>query len=76
MSKFLKAGLHYIILLNFKCVFPCCGFKRNNVEEEEFLKHLKEEHQNEMLDISKKENIPIKMAEMITVSNSKVFINT
>jgi hypothetical protein len=29
-----------------------------------------------MSDISKKENIPIKMAEMITISNSKVFINS
>jgi len=62
--------------LNFNCVFPSCSFKRNDIEEEEFLKHLNEEHHNEMLDISKKENIPIKMAEMITVSNSKVFINS
>jgi len=62
--------------LNFNCVFPSCNYKRNDIEEEEFLKHLKEEHQNEMLDISKKENIPIKMVEMMTISNSKVFINS
>jgi hypothetical protein len=62
--------------LNFNCVFPSCNFKRNDIEEEEFLKHLNEEHQNEMQDISKKENIPIEMAEMITASNSKVFINS
>jgi len=62
--------------MNFNCVFPSCNYKRNDIEEEEFLKHLKEEHHNEMLNISKKENIPIKMAEMMTVSNSKVFINS
>jgi hypothetical protein len=57
-------------------VFPSCSYKSNGIEEEEFLNHLKEEHHAEMLDISKKENMPIKMAEMITVSNSKVFINS
>ena len=62
--------------MNFNCVFPSCNYKRNDIEEEEFLKHLKEEHYNEMADISKKENIPIKMVEMMTVSNSKVFINS
>ena len=62
--------------MNFNCVFPTCNYKRNNIEEEEFLKHLKETHHNELLDISKKENIPITMAEMITISNSKVFINS
>ena len=62
--------------MNFKCVFPSCNYKRSDIEEDEFLKHLKEEHHNEMLDISKKENIPIKMVEMITISNSKVFINS
>jgi len=62
--------------LNFNCVFPTCNYKRNDIEEEEFLKHLKETHHNEILDISKKENIPITMAEMITISNSKVFINS
>jgi hypothetical protein len=62
--------------LNFNCVFPSCDYKRNDIEEEEFLKHLKDEHSNEMSEISEKENIPIKMVEMMTVSNSKVFINT
>ena len=62
--------------MNFNCVFTSCNFKRNNVEEEEFLKHLNGEHVNEILEISKKENIPIKMAEMIAVTNSTVFINS
>ena len=62
--------------MNFNCVFPDCKYKSNDIEEEEFLKHLKEEHHNEMQEISKKENIPIKMTEMITISNSKVFINS
>jgi len=62
--------------LNFNCVFPSCNFKRNDIEEKEFLKHLNEEHHNEMLDISKKENMSVKSVEMITVSNSTVFINT
>lgn len=63
-------------LLNFNCVFPSCNFKRDNIEEREFLKHLNEKHHNEMLDISKKENMSIKAVEMITTSNSKVFINS
>jgi len=62
--------------LNFNCAYPSCNYKRNDIEEEEFIIHLKEEHHNEMLKISKKENIPIKMAEMIIISNSKVFINS
>jgi len=37
---------------------------------------LKEEHHDEISDISKKENISIKMAEMMVTSNSKVFINS
>ena len=45
-------------------------------EEKEFLKHLDEVHHNEIIDISKNENIPVKMVEMITVSNSTVFINS
>jgi len=61
--------------MNFNCVFPSCSYKRNSIEEKEFLNHLKEEHHAEMLDASKKENMPIKMVEMIAVSNSKVFIN-
>lgn len=62
--------------MNFNCVFPTCGFKENDIKEEDFLKHLKENHQNEMLEISKKENMPLGAVEMITVSNSKVFINS
>jgi len=62
--------------LNFNCVFPSCNFKRNDIEEKEFLKHLNEEHYDEMLDVSKKENMSIKAVEMIAVSNSTVFINS
>jgi len=57
-------------------VFVSCNFKRNNITEIEFLKHLKEEHSDELLKISKKENISIKAVEMITTSNSSVFINS
>ena len=62
--------------MNFNCVFPSCNYKRNGIEEKEFLDHLKDEHQPELLDIAKKEKMPISMVEMITISNSKVFINT
>ncbi|RMW39007.1 MAG: hypothetical protein EA447_02095 [Nitrosopumilus sp.] len=62
--------------MNFNCVFPECNFKENNIEEDEFLKHLREKHHSELVSISEKEEIPINMAEMITVSNSKVFINS
>ncbi len=62
--------------LNFNCIFVSCNFKRNNIDEAEFLKHLSEEHHDEILEISKKENIPIKMTEMIVVTNSTVFINS
>ncbi len=65
-----------MISLNFNCIFTSCSFKQNNVEEEEFLKHLSEEHSNEILEISKKENVPIKIAQMIAVTNSTVFINS
>ena len=65
-----------MISLNFNCIFTSCSFKQNNVEEEEFLKHLSEDHPDEILEISKKENIPIKMAQMIVVTNSTVFINS
>jgi len=61
--------------VNFNCVFPSCNYKRNDINEEDFLNHLKQEHHAEMLDVSKKENIPINRVEMISVSNSKVFIN-
>ena len=62
--------------MNFNCVFPLCSFKRNGIEEQDFINHLKEQHHAEILDISKKEDMPISMIEMITVSNSKVFINS
>ena len=62
-------------MLNFDCVFASCDFKCNNVKEIEFLKHLKEEHSDEIVKISKKENISINAVEMITTSNSSVFIN-
>ena len=62
--------------MNFNCVYPSCDFKENDIEEEEFLKHLNEVHYDEMKEASERENIPIKMIEMISVSNSKVFINS
>ena len=62
--------------MNFNCIFPSCNFKQNDIEEDEFLKHLKEEHQKELLDTAKKENMPIKTMEMMAISNSKVFINS
>lgn len=62
--------------MNFNCVFSSCDYKCNDIEEEDFLVHLKEKHRAEILDISKKENIPTSMAQMIATSNSKVFINT
>lgn len=61
--------------MNFNCVFSSCSFKRGGIEEKDFLNHLKEEHHEEMLEISKKEDMPISIVEMITVSNSRVFIN-
>jgi hypothetical protein len=52
-----------------------CGFKKNNIEESEFVTHLREKHGKDLELVAKKENIPVSMAEMISVSNSKVFIN-
>ena len=65
-----------LVLLNFNCIFTTCNFKQNNIEESEFLKHLQNEHTKEIIDISKKENMSIKAVEMITISNSRVFINS
>ena len=42
-------------LLNVNCIFSSCDFKRNNIEEKDFLKHLSEKHSDEILEISKKE---------------------
>ena len=65
-----------LLLLNFNCIFTTCNFKQNNIEESEFLKHLQDEHTKEIIDISKKENMSIKAVEMITISNSRIFINS
>ncbi|MDC3254538.1 hypothetical protein OAU20_02985 [Nitrosopumilus sp.] len=62
--------------MNINCIFSSCDFKQNNIEEKEFLKHLNEQHSDEILKISKKENISIKAVEMISISNSTVFINS
>jgi hypothetical protein len=62
--------------MNFNCVFPACSYKGNGIEEIDFLNHIRKEHYLEMLEISKKENMPINIIEMITISNSTVFINT
>ena len=63
-------------MLNFNCVFPSCNYKRNDIDEDEFLEHLKSEHHKEILETSKKEGMSINMIEMMVVSNSKVFINS
>ena len=65
-----------LLLLNFNCIFTTCNYKQNNIEESEFLKHLQDEHTKEIIEISKKENMSIKAVEMITISNSRVFINS
>ena len=65
-----------LLLLNFNCIFTTCNYKQNNIEESEFLKHLQDEHTKEIIEISKKENMSIKAVEMITISNSTVFINS
>ena len=62
--------------MNVNCIFSSCNFKQNNIEKKEFLKHLNEEHSEEILKISKNENMSIKAVEMITISNSTVFINS
>jgi hypothetical protein len=61
--------------MNFNCVFDC-GFKKNNITEDEFLIHLREKHGSELDIVAKREEIPVSMAEMMSVSNSKVFINS
>ena len=61
--------------MNFNCIFPNCNFKENNIEED-FIRHLNENHQQEMLEISQKEDMPINAVVMITVSNSRVFMNS
>jgi DeoR/GlpR family transcriptional regulator of sugar metabolism len=68
--------IHLLQLLNINCIFSSCDFKQNNIEEKDFLKHLSETHSNEILEISKKENISNKAVQMITISNSTVFINS
>ncbi|QUC64168.1 hypothetical protein NsoK4_06900 [Nitrosopumilus sp. K4] len=62
--------------MNFNCVFPDCSFKQNNIEEKDFVDHLRESHKDQIKEIAEKQDIPIHMAEMITTSNSKVFINS
>jgi len=68
--------IHTLQLLNINCIFSSCDFKHNNIEETDFLKYLSEKHSDEILEIAKKENMSIKAVEMITVSNSTVFINS
>lgn len=62
--------------MNFKCVFSSCDYKQNDIEEEDFLVHLREVHDKEILETSKKEGLPIGIIEMMSVANSKVFINS
>ena len=62
--------------MNFNCVFPSCDFKENDITEEDFLNHLREKHHNEISAVAKNEGMPVKMIEMMSVSNSRVFINS
>ena len=62
--------------MNFNCVFSNCDYKKNNITEDEFLIHLREKHGSELESVSKKENIPVSVAEMMSISNSKVFMNS
>jgi hypothetical protein len=62
--------------MNFNCVFPECSYKQNNITEQEFLDHLKNTHQKQIQETADKENIPLDTITMMTVSNSKVFINS
>jgi len=57
-------------------VFPDCDYKKNNILESEFVIHLSDKHSGELKTVSAKENIPIDMVRMMTISNSKVFINS
>ena len=61
--------------LNYRCVFPNCGFTLNDADEKDFFEHLDNKHLDEVKNISPKESIPINMAMMIAASNSSVFIN-
>ena len=61
--------------MNFNCIFDC-GYKKNNISEDEFLTHLRQKHGMKLDAVAKKESIPLSMAEMMSVSNSKVFINS
>ncbi len=62
--------------MNFKCVFQECGLKFNNITENVFSKHLDEFHSDELIENAKRENISIETMKMMTISNSKVFINS
>jgi len=53
--------IHFLQLLNINCIFSFCDFKRNNIEEKDFLKHLSEKHSDEIIKISKKDNMSIKV---------------
>lgn len=57
-------------------MFPDCDYKKNNILESEFVIHLSDKHSGELKTVSAKENIPIDMVRMMTISNSKVFINS
>ena len=62
--------------MNFKCIFPSCNYKRNDIGEDEFLNHLRENHHKEIAETAKKQDMPISIIEMMSISNSKVFINS
>lgn len=62
--------------MNFNCVFPECGYKQNNITEQEFLEHLRNAHHKQLQDAARKEDLPLDTITMMAVSNSKVFINS
>jgi ribosomal protein L12E/L44/L45/RPP1/RPP2 len=62
--------------MNFKCVFQDCGLKFNNITENVFRQHLDEVHSDELIENAKRESISIETMKMMTISNSKVFINS
>jgi hypothetical protein len=61
--------------MNFNCTFPECHYKQNSITEQEFLEHLNDTHLKQMQDAAEKEGLPLDTVTMMTVSNSKVFIN-
>lgn len=67
VTTFLKTNR--LDCIEFQCIFPSCNCKHDGIEKGRFLRHLRVAHHNETLEISKKENMPIKITEMTGLSN-------